>query len=126
MTPNQTQHFPGTEEIETRSVTATRFETWCAGRTIGRPSLAKIDVQGSDLNVIQGMGGAIQEIDYIYAEVSFIELYEGQALAGEIIGYMEGLGFNLVGLYHIRRDGVQMLQAEALFSRKDFGMPRDI
>jgi FkbM family methyltransferase len=119
ITPTQTKHFPGTEEVEIRSVPATRFDTWCSGRTIRRPSLAKIDVQGSELNVIQGMGQEIRQIDYIYAELSFVELYEGQALAGETIGYLDGQGYSLVGLYNTRGDGMQAIQADALFRRRD-------
>ncbi len=119
ITPNQTTLFPGTEEVETRSVKTTKFETWCSGRTIGRPSLAKIDVQGSELNVIRGMGRDIEKIDYIYAELSFIELYAGQALAGQIIGYMDSLGYNLVGLYNTAFDGSRAIQADALFRRRE-------
>lgn len=119
ITTNQTKHFPGTEEAEIRSVPATTFETWCSGRSIGRPSLAKIDVQGSELNVIRGMGKEIHQIDYIYAELSFIELYEGQALAGELISYVNDLGYNLTGLYNIKRDGMRAIQADALFRRRD-------
>jgi FkbM family methyltransferase len=119
ITRTQTEFFPGTEEVETRSVPTTKFETWCAGRTIGRPSLAKIDVQGSELNVIRGMGREIQQIDYIYAELSFVELYAGQALAGEIIGYMDDLGYSLMGLYNIKSDGLRSIQADALFRRQD-------
>jgi hypothetical protein len=81
--------------------------------------LAKIDVQGSELNVIQGMGQEIRQIDYIYAELSFVELYEGQALAGETIGYLDGQGYSLVGLYNTRGDGMQAIQADALFRRRD-------
>jgi FkbM family methyltransferase len=119
ITTNQTEYFPGTDEVEVRSVPATKFETWCSGRTIERPSLAKIDVQGSELNVIRGMGREIQQIDYIYAELSFIELYEGQALAAEIIAHMDKLEYSLVGLYHVRSSGLQTLQAEALFRRQE-------
>jgi FkbM family methyltransferase len=119
ITNTQTKYFPGTEEVEIRSVPAIRFETWCSGRTIKRPSLAKIDVQGSELNVIRGMGHEIRQIDYIYAELSFVELYEGQALAGETIGYLDGQGYSLVGIYNTRGDGVQAIQADALFRRRD-------
>lgn len=120
ITPKQAKHFPGTEEAGTRTVDATTFEIWRSGRSIRRPSLAKIDVQGSELNVIRGMGSDVQQIDYIYAELSFIELYGGQALAGEIINYMDGLGFDLAGIYNVKQDGNQQaVQADALFQRRD-------
>lgn len=119
ITTTQTTLFPGTEEVETRSVSTTKFETWCVGRNIARPSLAKIDVQGSELNVLRGMGSAINQIDYIYAELSFIELYAGQALAGEVIGYLHNQGYSLVGLYNITAEDLRAVQADALFRRRD-------
>ncbi|MGE0219054.1 FkbM family methyltransferase [Mycolicibacterium sp.] len=118
ITTNQTRHFPGTEEAGTRIVNATTFEKWCADKALGRPSFAKIDVQGSELNVLQGMGKSIDQLDYIYAELSFMELYEGQALAGEIIGYLDDAGFDLKGLHNIKQDGVFSVQADALFRRR--------
>ena len=120
ITENQTRHFPGTEEAEIRSVPATTFDTWCNGRSILRPSLAKIDVQGSELNVLQGMSENLNQIDYVYAELSFIELYDGQALAGEIIGYMDRSGYHLEGLFNAKVDRMQAIQADALFRRRDF------
>jgi len=120
ITSNQTKHFPGTEEAEIRRVVATTLELWSSGRSIDRPSLAKIDVQGSEFDVIRGMGSIIEQIDYVYTELSFVELYEGQALAGEIVGYMNKLGFDLVGLFNTKQDGMRSIQADALFSRRDF------
>lgn len=122
MTSNQTKHFPGTEEAELRAVLATTFELWSSGRSIERPSLAKIDVQGSELNVLRGMGTVIEQIDYVYAELSFIELYKGQALAGEVIGYLSQVGFDLVGLFNLKQDGMRSIQADALFCRRGFGI----
>jgi FkbM family methyltransferase len=122
ITFNQTKHFPGTEEAATRCVLTTTFEAWCSGRSIRRPSLAKIDVQGSEFNVICGMGECLQQIDYIYAELSFIELYEGQALAGQIIGYLDRLDYRLTGIYNIKKDGVRMIQADALFAGQESGL----
>jgi len=120
ITSNQTKHFPGTEEAEIRRVVTTTFEAWSSGRSIVRPSLAKIDVQGSELNVIRGMGSIIEQIDYVYTELSFVELYEGQALAGEVVCHMNKLGFDLVGLFNIKQDGMRSIQADALFCRSDF------
>lgn len=121
ITPKQTEHFPGTEEVATRSVPTTTFEAWSKGRSFQRPALAKIDVQGSEINVIRGMGSALERIDYVYAELSFVELYSGQALAAEIIAEMHEAGFILTGLYNTKRDGMQTIQADALFCRRDAG-----
>jgi len=41
---------------------------------------------------------------YIYAECSFMELYEDQALADEVIAYLRRHGFRLQGIYNMAYD----------------------
>jgi hypothetical protein len=55
--------------------------------------LLKIDVQGSELQVLQGRRPALDLIDEVYCECSFVELYEGQALADEVICHLRDRGF---------------------------------
>ena len=56
----------------------------------------KLDVQGGELDVIRGAEQSLNFIDYIYAEISFKEFYDGQPLAGKIISTLNSLGFELV------------------------------
>lgn len=63
------------------------------------PILAKIDVQGAELEVLRGMG-QIEAIDAIYVELSFVELYEGQPLFADVRDYLEARGFELRGVFN--------------------------
>jgi FkbM family methyltransferase len=81
--------------------------------------LLKIDVQGAEGMVIGGATGVLDAIDYVYAEASFIELYEGQIMAGELIAMLDKAGFSLRGIYnpsHSARFGAT--QADFLFASR--------
>jgi len=60
------------------------------------PALLKLDVQGFELSALQGCGRLLERFRYVYVEASFIELYVGQALATEVIGFLFSRGFNLM------------------------------
>jgi FkbM family methyltransferase len=63
------------------------------------PILMKIDVQGAELEVLQSIDD-LSSIDFIYVEVSFIELYETQPLFREILTHLEDRGFRLRGAFN--------------------------
>lgn len=52
-----------------------------------------LDVQGYELNVIKGFGEKIDNIDFIYTEVSIEELYEKSVLIQELDEELYKLGF---------------------------------
>jgi hypothetical protein len=85
---------------------------------ITRPALMKLDVQGAELDVLEGCGTLLQEIDYIYLEGSFVELYEGQALITDIVTFLDRHGFKFRGIYNTSytRD-YGTTQADFLFER---------
>ena len=52
-----------------------------------------LDVQGYELEVIKGFGNKINDIDFIYTEVSTKELYENNILIEELDGELYNLGY---------------------------------
>jgi len=80
--------------------------------------LLKIDVQGFELEVLKGAQITLARTDYVFVEMSFIMLYEGQALADEVTAFLEGNGFALTGQFNeFRDDRGRLIQADALFKR---------
>jgi FkbM family methyltransferase len=58
-----------------------------------RPALAKIDVQGAEMQVLRGMGERIRDLDAIIVEASVIAtLRDGPEIA-DVIGFMKEKGF---------------------------------
>ena len=82
------------------------------------PRLLKIDVQGFELEVLRGAGESLVLVDQVFVECSFVELYDGQALADEVVCYLRDAGLRLVGVYGVVTSANgSSLQADFLFQR---------
>jgi len=112
----QAQVFPGTEEKDIQTVTVYRLDEILTKKDIISPALLKIDVQGYELEVLEGGQSLLQLFDMIYVECSFFELYEGQALANQVIAFLQNQGFQLSGFYNPYYDKKgRCVQADLLF-----------
>lgn len=118
ITDQQTEMFPGTEKVDTEQVSVGVLSDYLETSDICGSALLKIDVQGYELNVLKGCGELLDQFDHCYVECSYRELYHGQALAAEIIEFMTGSGFDIVGKFntHVDRDGAP-IQCDILFRR---------
>ena len=81
------------------------------------PVLLKIDVQGFEFETLQGATGLLGNIDAIYVECSFVELYVGQRLAADVADFLRGYGLTETGRFNMCRKGLQEVQADLLFER---------
>ncbi len=112
----QCRIFPGTQEVSTTEVSITPLHEQIREQDITRPCLLKIDVQGYELAVLQGCESLLHCCDAIYCECSFLPLYEGQALADEVIHWLRQRGFVLQGAYNMSYDkSGKAVQADFLF-----------
>ncbi len=87
----------------------------------GERALLKLDVQGFEKQVLEGAESVLPDYSGIYIEVSVVPLYEGQALAPEILDYLHRQGFEVWYItpgYVDPRSG-QMLQYDVLLARAD-------
>lgn len=84
------------------------------------PILVKLDTQGTELDVLRGGPALLARATHLIVEVSFVELYEGQADAAQITRHLVEHGWDLAAVYDVkasRRTG-EPLQADALFVRR--------
>lgn len=116
ITDRQTRIFPGTESVGTEAVSVVTLDSAVAVDSIASPALLKIDVQGFELEVLKGAKLVLRRCDYVYVEVSFVELYERQALAPEVIACLAGEGFEIVGAHNAEYDSKGLrVQCDMLF-----------
>jgi FkbM family methyltransferase len=113
ITDLQTEAFPGTGEVATEMVKVRRLDSIISADDLAERSLLKIDVQGYELEVLKGCGPLLANFRWVIAESSFVELYEGQPLADELIAWLAENGLVLRGVTNT--SGVQ---ADFLFERK--------
>jgi FkbM family methyltransferase len=78
---------PGVDGRE-RVVPAIRLDDEIVARRLGPPYLLKVDVQGNELAVIEGMGAALTETDFAMLEVSFFDFFEGGSTVVEVVAAM--------------------------------------
>lgn len=82
--------------------------------------MLKLDVQGFEGEVLRGAAATLELVELVEAELSLVELYEGQALAHEIIGALWEAGFAAVALEPAFRDRTSpdLLGLDGLFVRR--------
>jgi FkbM family methyltransferase len=115
----QTELFPGTVEIGTETIKVGRLSEFLSAKDITSPALLKLDVQGYELEALQGCSDLIPCFDTILVECSFMELYEGQAFAHNIIQFLDEHGFALRNVYNLdyNRAG-EAIQGDFVFTRQ--------
>lgn len=117
-TAEQTRRFPGTGGVARAEV---EVEVVTLGEAVSepeRPALLKLDLQGGELDALRGAGKLLESIDDVFVECSFVELYEGQALADEVICHLRDRGFSLRGFFSpTYGDDGACVQADLLFGR---------
>jgi len=114
----QEREFPGTGADRTIEVPLTTLDDALPAAP-ARPCLLKLDVQGLELEVLKGATRTLEAVDEALIECSFVELYEGQALADEIVEFLRGTGLRLAGVHEVvhAADG-SAIQADFLFRRE--------
>lgn len=116
--PLQTELFPGTGEIGMEAIRVGRLSDFVSAEEIRSPALLKVDVQGYELDALRGCTDLLQKFDLIIVECSFMELYEGQAFAHEVIRFLDGHGFVLRNVYNLEynRKG-EAIQGDFAFAK---------
>ena len=104
----------------TCEVAVTTVDAFCRDRAIGEIDLLKIDTQGYELAVLRGAGESLASkmVTTIMLEVNFIQLYVQQCSFTQIMGFLDPLGYHLVGLYDPAHTADGYLKwADAVFVR---------
>jgi FkbM family methyltransferase len=68
-----------------------------------RPALCKIDVQGAELMVLDGMAGRIDDIDALIVETSTIATVRGGAEIHDVVHLLRGHGLVLADIVGLKR-----------------------
>jgi FkbM family methyltransferase len=103
-------------ELPATVVPQQSLDTVFAGRSIERPALLKIDVQGYEMEVVSGGGGVLRQVDAIVIEVAFEARYEGQPTFSAVVEAMHRVGWSFIRpLDFSYDDGGQIAEVDCLF-----------
>jgi FkbM family methyltransferase len=117
-TRRQVEAFPDTVEVDELVVDVRRLDDLIEVDDLSHPILVKIDVQGAELDVLNGAVGLLEVVRDILVECSLAELYAGQPLIDETILFAREQGFYVIGVSppSLAPDSTP-LQCDVLFSR---------
>jgi len=105
------------DEVATVPVDVRRLDSVLDG-LVTAPALLKVDVQGYEYEVLEGLGNLIGYIEWIFVETSFVELYAGQHLHDDVAALLAELGYELTLEHNATLDGGQKVQADILFRKR--------
>jgi FkbM family methyltransferase len=106
-------------ETEVQKVRIERLDTWVSSKKLPWPDLIKLDVQGFELQVMQGGSKCLESARVVLTEVSFHEYYRGQCLFHDIVGYLANFRFRVFALGRGTAVGQPLTQADVLFIKSD-------
>lgn len=101
----------------TSSLPVRALDSFIRAKSLPPPELLKLDVQGYELQVLEGAREALRTASAVICEVSFVELYEGQCLFGDVVTFLAGHGFGVHALGAETARGVPLVQTDVLFVR---------
>ena len=117
MLPAHTEAWPHTVIEANQAVRVSQLDDAVRPFRLKAPLLAKLDVQGHELQVIRGGRATLSQCQRVIVECNFARLYEGQPSFSELYDALRALGFlfdGLVGeLRHPRT--LELMSADLVF-----------
>jgi hypothetical protein len=84
-----------------------------------RLDFIKLDVQGAELNVLQGGRQILKDVVGIQCEVEFVQIYHDQPLFGDVTRFLAESGLEFVDFTHLSREPRE--HGELNFGHMTFG-----
>jgi FkbM family methyltransferase len=116
MTPTQVSHYHVHPAGET-AVQVKRLDDYCREKSLPRPDLIKLDIQGYELEALRGADECLKSTTAIVTEVSFLELYEKQCLFHDVVQFLAAQGFGITAFGAQTALGCRVFQSDVLFER---------
>jgi FkbM family methyltransferase len=111
------QTYPDITVVEKIKVRTSRLDSILTKKD--KFELIVFDIQGAELQAIQGAGELLESVKWIFTEVSKKQVYEGSALVGDLDQELKKLGFERVFTVWERSLG----WGDALYARQGIHTP---
>jgi len=81
--------------------------------------LIKMDVQGSELNIIKGALPIIKKTKYLLLELQTFQYNKGAPQIEEVVSYLHRLNFGFVDLFDLMYSNNHLIQVDGLFINRN-------
>lgn len=120
-----TQHYQEHNTIKEVRLTKT-LKTLCDNHNIEKIDLLKIDTQGSEILVMEGLGERLNDVEFVELECSLIEWNIGGCSLQDVIDYLKDrfVIFDIIELH--RLNGNDLFQIDVIFQNKKSNIVKPI
>jgi len=87
-----------------RKVKIHRLDKYMSHNKVQKINLLKIDTQGYEPEVLEGLGEQLSKVDVVIAELMFYDYYERSLSFSDIENYLIPAGFHLYDINHIAKN----------------------
>jgi FkbM family methyltransferase len=119
-----TLHYD-TGSISKILVPITTIDDYIGSKKMNTIRLAKIDVQGYELQVLEGARNSLSQIDHILIEAGIERLYEGAPRFSDVFEFLQDHGFHLMSMRAWHRGNHVLMETDMLFRRNGLAPPVD-
>lgn len=106
--------------MHVRTLQTKCLDTILSSRNIHKVDMIKLDVQGSEIEVLQGASQTLAKgVEFILLEVSVLQYNEGAPLFADVVAYMSSIGYVLFDIWDEQRYHGHLNQLDMLFVCKD-------
>ncbi len=88
--------FASSQDTETIQVPVTTLDMWTSENHINNIDILWMDVQGNELNVLNGAKSILHNTSIINTEVGLKAYYEAHTMKSDIFLFLEDMGFQLI------------------------------
>ncbi|HEX7706876.1 MAG TPA: FkbM family methyltransferase [Thermoanaerobaculia bacterium] len=108
-----------TGPITTRSVEVIPLDDYVRKEAIASIYLMKIDVQGYEIEVLEGAVESLARTDYIFVEAGIRALYQGAPRFTHVHEFLDAHGFHLIAMRAWHRGNLTLVETDMLFRRNE-------
>ena len=114
-----------TGTISRRRVDVIPLDDYVREQGIESVYLLKIDVQGFELQVLEGAVETLKKTDYVFVEAAIRPLYEGAPRFTHVHQFLDAHGFHLIAMRAWHRGNLTLVETDMLFRRDELMPPVD-